>query len=308
MHQVEERRGRRGFIKVALAAGAGGSVAATDAAAAKKRAVRKPTLLNGKGAPKAKLGGPGDYYVDTVAELLYGPKVKVAKKSKVTGWGNPVNLRGLPGATGPSGPAGTPGAAGPAGSPGAAGTPGSAGPAGSTGAPGASGTPGANGAPGAQGTPGTSGAPGAMGLGIIPGRGAPAATLGRDGEFYIDGNTAQLYGPKTGGVWGSPANLTGPAGPSDNAVYRSLAAEPEQLFSGGNTRTAAGQVKTAEVLWPDGTPGEFKVTGWSADFAGAIDAYTVTYGNPATRTYTQPQVTRNPSTGVVTNRPAITVN
>jgi hypothetical protein len=37
-----------------------------------------------------------------------------------------------------------------------------------------------------------------------------------------------------------------------------------------------------------------------------VDAYTITYGSPVTRTYTQAAVTRN-ANGAVTTRPAITV-
>ena len=39
-------------------------------------AVRVNTLLNGIGAPSAKLGNEGDFYIDTVGMNIYGPKKK----------------------------------------------------------------------------------------------------------------------------------------------------------------------------------------------------------------------------------------
>src|SRR3990172_3418549 len=44
------------------------------------------------------------------------------------------------------------------------------------------------------------------------GTGAPGAGLGADGDFYIDTAADAIYGPKTGGAWGSPTSLIGPAG------------------------------------------------------------------------------------------------
>jgi hypothetical protein len=61
------------------------------------------TVLNGTGAPGGSLGNDGDFYIDTAADVLYGPK---------TGgiWPAPgVSLVGSPGAAGPAGPAGTTG-------------------------------------------------------------------------------------------------------------------------------------------------------------------------------------------------------
>ena len=55
---------------------------------------------------------------------------------------------------------------------------------------------------------------------ILNGTGAPAGSLGDDGDFYIDTAANDFYGPKTAGVWGSgtslvgPTGATGPAGPA----------------------------------------------------------------------------------------------
>jgi hypothetical protein len=85
------------------------------------------TVLNGTGAPASSLGSTGDFYIDTAADVLYGPKT-------TGGWpAAGVSLVGNPGATGPAGPAGATGAAG------TTGATGPQGPAGATGATGAAG-------------------------------------------------------------------------------------------------------------------------------------------------------------------------
>jgi hypothetical protein len=70
------------------------------------------TVLNGNGPPTdSSLGKDGDFYLDTQADVLYGPK------SGGTWPGNGVSLVGDTGAAGPAGPQGDPGPQGPAGSP-----------------------------------------------------------------------------------------------------------------------------------------------------------------------------------------------
>jgi hypothetical protein len=76
------------------------------------------TILNGSGAPANSLGIDGDFYIDTAAELLYGPKTGGAWPA--TG----VPLVGPAGPTGPMGPAGSIGATGPQGPQGPQGPPG----------------------------------------------------------------------------------------------------------------------------------------------------------------------------------------
>lgn len=47
---------------------------------------------------------------------------------------------------------------------------------------------------------------------ILSGTGAPAASLGDDGDFYIDRYSWEFYGPKVKGYWSLPVQLAGPAG------------------------------------------------------------------------------------------------
>jgi hypothetical protein len=51
------------------------------------------TILNGSGAPGAGLGSNGDFYIDTAASDIYGPKAGGA-------WGSPTSLLGANGADG----------------------------------------------------------------------------------------------------------------------------------------------------------------------------------------------------------------
>jgi hypothetical protein len=62
----------------------------------------------------------------------------------------------------------------------------------------------------ASGPSGPRGEQGPQGFAVLHGQGPPSPALGVDNDFYIDTASTQLYGPKTGGVWGSPVALGGP--------------------------------------------------------------------------------------------------
>lgn len=141
------------------------------------------TVLNGVGAPGAGIGVEGDFYIDTDAWEIYGPKT--------TGWGAGTSLIGPPGEDGAEGPEGPQG------------------PAGEDGAPG---EPGAPGADGQDGQDGADGAPGEDGRTVLSDSGVPDSGVGEDGDFYIDTTAWEIYGPKTAGAWGSGTSLVGPEG------------------------------------------------------------------------------------------------
>jgi hypothetical protein len=44
---------------------------------------------------------------------------------------------------------------------------------------------------------------------ILNGSGVPSSGLGKNGDFYINTATFEIYGPKAAGSWGSPSQLTG---------------------------------------------------------------------------------------------------
>lgn len=102
------------------------------------------------------------------------------------------------------------------------------GPAGATGATGATGAVGATGATGAT------GAAGANGNTTLSGSGAPSASLGHVGDFYLDKGSYFLYGPKTGTGWGPAVNLQGPAGPVGPTGATGPAGTANVIYSGWN--------------------------------------------------------------------------
>ncbi len=86
-----------------------------------------------------------------------------------------------------------------------------------TGDEGPMGTGGPKGDQGVQGVQGVQGIPGEDGNLFYYGNGAPAATLGKAGDMYLDKAGILLYGPKTTTGWGAGVSLkgaTGPAGPA----------------------------------------------------------------------------------------------
>lgn len=85
-----------------------------------------------------------------------------------------------------------------------------------------------------------------------------------------------------------------------------LARTPDSIITGAITRDASGAATSATVTWPDGTTGTYTALVLSTAFPGAVDSYRITYGSPATKTYTQPTVTRDAS-GAAVSVPAITV-
>jgi len=131
-----------------------------------------------------------------------------------TGVAGEAGQPGFAGATGATGPVGatgadgTTGATGEVGERGFAGVTGSAGPVGATGATGEVGERGPAGATGAIGATGASGS--SQQYTVLGGVGPPNSSLGVDGDFFIDTATAQIYGPRSSGSWGSPATITGP--------------------------------------------------------------------------------------------------
>jgi hypothetical protein len=65
---------------------------------------------------------------------------------------------------------------------------------------------------GTAGTNGTNGVQGASGNTILSGDSVPSLTLGIIGDYYLELDSSNLYGPKTSLGWGSPVSLTGTAG------------------------------------------------------------------------------------------------
>ena len=65
---------------------------------------------------------------------------------------------------------------------------------------------------GSKGDKGDQGETGTAGFTLLNGTGVPGVGLGVNGDFYIDTTNKTLYGPKTGGAWGSLTSLIGDKG------------------------------------------------------------------------------------------------
>ncbi len=85
------------------------------------------------------------------------------------------------------------------------------------------------------------------------------------------------------------------------------ARDPDVMLIGSVTRSGNGTVTGFNVLWPDGATGVFAGAP-SLTMLGYVDSYTITHVlNGATKTFTQPSIVRDPVTGGIVSRPAITV-
>ncbi len=81
-----------------------------------------------------------------------------------------------------------------------------------------------------QGPPGQDGQDGEDGSQIYSGTSAPQSSLGKEGDYYLNTSTFDLYGPKTNSGWGTPINLKGTA----NVMYSSWVNPPQW---NGSTQT-----------------------------------------------------------------------
>lgn len=139
---------------------------------------------------------------------------------------------------------------------------GDTGPTGATGATGATGPTGAQGVKGDKGDKGDTGQRGSV---WYADAGTPSDGLGVDDDMYFDLTNSMLYGPKSGGSWGSGTKIlgekgdTGPAGPTG----------------------ATGATGPQGVQGPKGDKGDTGDTGPAgADGADGAVWYTHASGNP----------------------------
>ncbi|QRE00321.1 hypothetical protein [Burkholderia phage BCSR5] len=178
---------------------------------------------DGPNDPDNSVGQDGDYWLNdtsgsvwTKAKGTYkqvatimGPRGPQGQKGDpgIQGLKGDTGLQGLKGDKGDKGDPGIQGIQGLKGDKGDTGIQGLKGDKGDTGAPGQQGIPGVKGDPGLQGLPGNDGKDGNT---LLNGTDAPANTLGKDGDFYMDTAAWTVYGPKAAGVWPAGANLSSP--------------------------------------------------------------------------------------------------
>ena len=108
---------------------------------------------------------------------------------------------------------------------------------------------GAKGSPGPPGPPGPRGADGADGATILNGEGPPRPEVGKDGDFYIQVDATDLWGPKVGGRWLGPIHLLSEAARRDR-IRGPGRPRGGPAFFGGTGPTTAAQAQVSQGLSP----------------------------------------------------------
>ena len=87
---------------------------------------------------------------------------------------------------------------------------------------------------------------------FLNGLGAPNATDGIDGDFYLDTLSSNLYGPKKKGKWPLPKSLVGPVGPQGPIGKQG---SEGKVGDKGTTTSSAGSQGVQGIQGPQGTQG-----------------------------------------------------
>lgn len=110
------------------------------------------------------------------------------------------------------------------------------------------------GAPGAQGPIGPDGAAGKDGATIRSGAGAPAASLGNNGDYYFDKTDRLLYGPKTeADGWGAAADAVTLYGPKGDAGADGADGKDGSSFTAGQGAPTAATGKEGDFYFDTNT-------------------------------------------------------
>ena len=91
---------------------------------------------------------------------------------------------------------------------------------------------------------------------VLSGAGVPSAKLGLNGDFYIDLNTMNFYGPKKNNRWPLPTSLRGPTGPIGPSGV-----DGKNGTTANATAGSAGVNGTAGATGPKGDTGATGATG-----------------------------------------------
>jgi hypothetical protein len=173
------------------------------------------SVLSGSGAPDSGLGVNGDWYIDTAAHNIYGPKAGGA-------WGSPTSLIGPQGETGAAGADGEDGAQGPQGDPGAA---------------------------GADGEDGTDG----ITYTWRNGTGVPDNGLGINGDYYLDDATGDVYF-KAAETYSVVSNIEGPQGDpatDDQTASEVPVTDSAGYFTGDDTEEIFAEIGAGQEVPAD---------------------------------------------------------
>jgi hypothetical protein len=94
---------------------------------------------------------------------------------------------------------------------------------------------------------------------ILNGKGAPANTVGINGDFYIDTRSLLIFGPKANGKWPTPQNLQGPTGAA--GANGNDGKNGSDGKNGVDGKTISNASTTSGSVGPAGPQGEKGLTG-----------------------------------------------
>lgn len=110
---------------------------------------------------------------------------------------------------------------------------------------------------------------------FLKGAGAPAASLGDEGQMYINTSNGNIYGPKTNAGWGSPAS--GGAGPTGATGATGVTGATGPTGATGVTG-ATGPTGATGVTGPTGVTGATGPTGATGATGVAGNTSTLAFG------------------------------
>ena len=94
---------------------------------------------------------------------------------------------------------------------------------------------------------------------LLSGKGAPKSTVGIDGDFYIDTNKMNIYGPKTKGKWPAAISLKGAPGTNGTNGTNGIAGATGPAGAKGTSTT--GSDGAPGLAGATGSPGATGATG-----------------------------------------------
>ena len=86
---------------------------------------------------------------------------------------------------------------------------------------------------------------------VLSGSGAPGSGLGSDGDFYIDTDVSDFYGPKAAGTWGSATSLIGPSATGHDYTFDTATADAEP--GDGDIRFNNATIASVTEIYVDDT-------------------------------------------------------
>ena len=91
---------------------------------------------------------------------------------------------------------------------------------------------------------------------ILHGTGVPSSSLGANGDFYIDLNTYNMYGPKSSGRWSAPTSLKGAQGVAGPVGPQGVAGRSADRVTNVSSQSPIAIAGPSGPVGPRGEKGE----------------------------------------------------